>query len=120
MKEVIQWLPSNRATAGEIPIKILKESELTFEYLTSCINEAISSGKFPDSLKLSNIMPFHKKKDPTDKYNYRPVSVLSLLSKVFEKVTYDQLYIHLNKFLNKLLCGFRKAHSIQHAPFKLM
>ena len=120
MKEVIEWLPSNRATAGEIPIKILKESELTFEYLTSCINEAISSGKFPDSLKLSNIMPCHKKKDPTDKYNYRPVSILPLLSKVFENIMYDQLYIYMNNFFNELLCGFRKAHSTQHALFKLL
>ena len=44
--------PPNKATAGEIPIKISKESGFTFEYLTSCINEAISSDKFPDFLKL--------------------------------------------------------------------
>ena len=120
VKEVIERLPSNKATAGEIPIKILKESEFTFEYLTSCVNEAISSGKFPDSLKLSNIVPVHKKKDPTDKCNYRPVSILPLLSKVFEKIMYDQLYIYMNNFLNELLCGFRKAHSTQHALFKLL
>ena len=120
MKEVIEWLPSNKATAGEIRIKIFKASQFTFEYLTFCINEAILSGKFPHSLKLSNIMPVHKKKDLTDKYNYRPVSILPLLSKVFEKVMYDQLYIYLNKFLNELLCGFGKVHSTQHAIFKLM
>ena len=120
VKEVIEGLPSNKATAGEIPIKILKESGFTFEYLTSCVNEAILSGKFPDSLKLSNIVPVHKKKDPTDKCNYRPVSILPLLSKVFEKTMYDQLYIYMNNFLNELLCGFRKAHSAQHALFKLM
>ena len=110
VKEVIEGLPSNKATSGEIPIKILKESGFNFEYLTSCINEAISSGKFPDSLKLSNIVPVHKMKDPTDKCNYRPVSVLPLLSKVFEKMC-DQLYIYMNDFLNELLCGFREAHS---------
>ena len=73
-----------------------------------------------DSLKLSNIVPVHKKKGPTDKCNYRPVSILPLLSKVFEKTMYDQLYIYMNNFLNELLCGFRKAHSAQHALFKLM
>ena len=67
MKEVIEGLPSNKATAGEIPIKILKESGFTFEYLTSCVDEAISSYKFSDYLKLSNMVPVHKKKDPTDK-----------------------------------------------------
>ena len=91
VKEVIEGLPSNKTTAGEIPIKILKESGFTFEYLTSYVNEAISSGKFPDSLKLSNIVPAHKKKDPTDKCNYKSVSILPLLSKLFEKIMYDQL-----------------------------
>ena len=52
MKEVIEGLPSKKATAAEIPIKILKESGSTFEYLTSCVNEAIFSGKFSDSLKV--------------------------------------------------------------------
>ena len=102
MKEVIEGLPSNKVTAGEIPIKILKERGFTFEYLTSCVNEDILCGKFPDSLKLSNIVRVHKKKDPTDKCNYRPVSILPLLSKVFEKIMYDQLYIYMNNFLNDL------------------
>ena len=57
--------------------------------MTSRVNEAILSGKFPDFLKLSNIVPVHKKKDPTDKCNYRPVSILPPLSKVFGKIIYD-------------------------------
>ena len=120
VNDIIEGLPSNKATAGEIPIKTLKESGFTFEYLTSCVNEAISSGTFLDFLKLSNIVPVHKKKDPTDKCNYRPVSTLPLLSKVFQKIIYDQLYIYKNKFLNELPCGFRKAYSTQHALFKLL
>ena len=61
-----------------------------------------------------------KKLDPSDKANYRPVSVLPLLSKVFEKIIYDQLYEYLENFLSELLCGFRKAHSTQHALFRLI
>ena len=120
MKGIIEEVPSNKATAEEIPVKISKESGFTFEYLTSCVNEAISSGKIPDCLKLSNIMPVHKLKDPTDKCNYRLVSILPLLSKVFENIVYDQLYIYKKIFLNELLCGFRKAHSTQHSLFKLL
>ena len=63
-------------------------------------------------------MPVFKKLDPTDKTNFRPVSVLPLLSKVFEKIMYDQLYEYAETFLNKLLCGFRKAHSTQHCTFQ--
>ena len=75
---------------------------------------------FPDSLKSSNIVPVHKEKDPTDKTNYRPVSILPLLSKVFEKVIYIQLYDYTENFLNQLLCGFRNANSTQHALIRLI
>ena len=58
--------------------------------------------------------------DPSDKANYRPVSVLPLLSKVFEKIIYDQLYEYLENLLSGLLCGFRKAYFTQHALFRLI
>ena len=58
--------------------------------------------------------------DPSDKANYRLVSILPLVSKVFEKIMYDQLYEYIVHFLNQLLCGFRKAHSTQHALFRLL
>ena len=57
---------------------------------------------------------------PSDKANYRPVSILPLVSKVFEKIMYDQLYKYIVLFLNQLLCGFSKAHSTQHALFRLL
>ena len=62
----------------------------------------------------------YKKLDPSDKVNYRPVNGLPSLSKVFEKVIYDQLYEYLEIFLNELLCGFRKVHFTQHALFRLI
>ena len=71
-------------------------------------------------MKIANITPVHKKGEPTNKENYRPVSVLPLLSKVFERLLYDQLSAYLEKYLNTLLCGFRKAHSTQHALFKFL
>ena len=48
------------------------------------------------------------------------MSVLPLFSKAFQKVIYDQLSQYLDKYLNSLLCGFRKAYSSQHAQFKLL
>ena len=93
----------------------MKECGFSSHFLTNFINEAIKDKKFPDSLKLYNIVPVHKKKDATDKTNYRPISILPLLSKVFEKVMYIQLYDYMENFLNQLICGFRKAHSTQHA-----
>ena len=92
VRKVMKNWPSDKATAGEIPVNVLKNSEIWFYDLTNCINEAIRNNKFPDSLKLSDIIPAYKKLDPSDKANYRPVSLLPLLSKVFEKIIYDQLY----------------------------
>ena len=93
---------------------------MIFFYLTNCINKAITNNKYPDSLKLSDITPVYKKLDPSNKTNYRSVFVLQLLSKVFQKIVYDQLYEYSENFLNELLCGFQKVHSTQHALFRLI
>ena len=88
---IIKNIPNNIAAGGEIPLHILKQCGFTYQILTDCINDALSQGIFPDSLKFANITSAHKKGEATDKQNYRPVSVLPLFSKTFEKVIYDQL-----------------------------
>ena len=105
---------------GEIPVNILKKSNFSFDELTICVNYALINGKFPITLKNANVIPVHKKDNPTDKTNFRPVSILPLLSKAFEQVIYNQLSKYMDTFLNKLFCGFRKAHSTKHALFKLL
>ena len=62
----------------------------------------------------------HKKDKATNIENYRPVSVLPAISKIFEQIIHDQLSEYLEKYLNRILCGFRKAHSTQHDLFKLL
>ena len=111
MKNIIYGLPQNKSVSGDIPLSVLRYSEFTFSYMTECINEVLRNSKYPESLKLSDIVPVYKKKDPTDKSNSRPISILPLLSKVFEKVIFDQLSNYMNNFLNSLLCVFRKPHS---------
>ena len=70
-------------SADEIPIKILKESTFCFPELTNCINESLRN----KGTNLSNLL------NPSNKANYRPVSILPLISKVFEKIMYD-LRVH--------------------------
>ena len=120
VESIIKIIPNNRAAGGKIPLHILKRSSFPYQMLADCINGSLSQGIFPDSLKLVNITPVHKNDETTDKENYRPVSVLPLFSKIFEKIIYDQLSQYLEKYLNNLLCGFRKVHSSQHALFKLL
>ena len=85
VENIIKNIPSNKDSGGDIPIQILKQSGFTYRILKGSINDAINKGVFPDSLKITNATPAHKKDEPTNKENYRPASVLPLLSKVFER-----------------------------------
>ena len=119
VKKVTRDMKNNKFVGGEIPTQILKESECTFEILTSCINKSIETGCFPDGLKEANITPIFKNNNPLDKSNYWPVSILPLTSKVYERLIYNQLSECTESFVSHILCGFKKAHNTQHAFFKL-
>ena len=67
-----------------------------------------------EELKLAKVMPIFKKKDDLDKENYRPVSILPHVSKVFERIMYHQINDYMKDKLSKQLTGFRKNHSTQH------
>ena len=82
-------------------------------------SKSFASKEFPDCLKQAKVSPIFKKDNPLDKENYRPVSILPLLSKVYEKLLYNGLSDYVEKFFNVILCDFRKLHSTQHA-FKLL
>ena len=71
-------------------------------------------------MKSANITPVFKKNDRTDKTNYRPVSVLLSLSKVFERWIYKQLSVYFDQILSKQQCGFRKGFNTQHSLLKLL
>ena len=64
-------------------------------------------------LKLADITPAHKKDDRYNKSNYRPVSLLPAVSKIFERVLYKQIDKYIDSKLSKYLCGFRAGHSTQ-------
>ena len=60
-------------------------------------------------MKYVNISPVHKKDDYTDKNNYRPVSLLPVVSKVFERPMHNDISLFMDKYLSNRLCGFRKG-----------
>ena len=74
----------------------------------------MNKGVFPNELKQADIKPIYKKESRNEKENYRPVSILPNLSKIFERCMYDQLKDHFDKLLSKYQCGFRKGFSTQH------
>ena len=81
---------------------------------------SIKKNEFPNELKAVDITPIFKKEDPLNKENSRPVSVLPTISKIFERVLFDQLTKFSNKLLSPLLCGFRKGYSTPYALVNLL
>ena len=101
VKEIIMELKTDKAVSGEIPVKLLKDCGFSFHALANCINESIENGTFPDSLKEANIAPVYKSKNPFEKANYRPVSILPFLSKVYERLMFKQLSNQTKYFLDE-------------------
>jgi hypothetical protein len=122
--EIINILKSLKAknTYGydEISNKIMK---LSTPYIVSALtficNSALSTGVFPDRLKYAIVKPIYKKGNKQEISNYRPISLLTSFSKVFEKLIYNRLYTHLeiNKILVPEQFGFRNKHSTEQAAF---
>ena len=85
--------------------------------LHHAITLSILQQKFPDTWKLTKIVPLHKKKSTLKKENYRPVAILSPLSKVLEKVLYEQVYHYFdqNALFNPSLHGYGQGRSTMTA-----
>ena len=115
----------NKSSSGydTISNKILKfiKHEIS-KSITLIINQMLESGIFPDALKISKVIPLHKKDDVNSLSNYRPISLLPTLSKIFERVVYNQLYSYFvdNKLLSEQQYGFRSKHSTELAGIKLV
>ena len=100
---------------GDIPVDMLKQTiDIHLPVFTKIINTSFDNDCYPDEIKLAEVSPAYKKKDDLDKENYRPVSVLSHVSKVFERIMYQQIEEFMKDKLSNLLTGFRKNHSTQH------
>jgi hypothetical protein len=74
---------------------------------------------FPDHLKISIVKLLLKEGDKTIMTNYKPISLLTVFSKVLVKVRYSRLSMHINSILIPEQCGFRQGSSIENAAFKL-
>lgn len=88
-------------------IKCLKN--VIVDDLTKCINKCLDEGTFPKSLKIAKVTPVYKSGTKSDPGNYRPISVLPVISKIYEKILYDRLkkFLESKNFLYKKQYGFR-------------
>ena len=82
----------SKKASTEIPIKFLKENvDIVCPKMKDILNNCLDCGIFPNRLKLADISPIFKANDSTLKKNYRPVSVLNIISKIFEKLIIGEL-----------------------------
>ena len=124
MSEEIQKLNVSKAAGPfSIPSKILKTFQVVLiEPLTSIVNKSLFEGTFPTLLKVASVCPIFKKDDNKKCSNYRPISLLSNLSKIFERTMYNRIELFINDLdlIYPKQFGFRKEYSTNHALLSIV
>ena len=114
--------PSKSVGPNSIPIKLLKIiGSSVSPLLALLVNQSFQSGIFADKLKIAKVVSLFKKGNLELPSNYRPISLLPIFSKLFEKLMYKRLYrfLEIHKALYSLQFGFQENHSIDHALVSL-
>ena len=120
-KEMLDLNPKKAGTFRNIPPKILRNSiNVCSETLNKSFNDTVIHCEFPHELKKTDVIPVFKNADPIKAKNYRPVSVLPVVSKVFERIMHNQISECINQFLSPYLCGYRQGFSTQQALVSLI
>ena len=85
--------------------------------LTEVFNQCYFEEHYPEALKVARVIPIHKNGSVHDPGNYRPISLLSSIYKVFEKILFNRMmsFVRKNKILSEKQYGFRPKHSCVHA-----
>ena len=120
-QEIFKLNVNKPTTDNNIPSKILKEnSDICAPYITHIYENSVNKGIFPSALKHADITPGHKKDETTLKDNYRPVSILPTVSKIFERNMYKDIDDFMQKYMSSSLCGFRKGYNTQHCLLAML
>ena len=115
--------PKSSTGHDNISNKLIKSAKhILIKPLVLIINQSLNRGIFPSQLKLSKVKPLFKKNDKTQFSNYRPISLLPSISKIFEYVIFNQVSSYLNNhnLLTSHQFGFRAGHSTELAALKLV
>ena len=112
---LLSKLCKSKATGlDKISARLLLESaDLIANSLCSIFNRSINSGVFPDEWKCCKVIPLFKQGACSDLNDYRPISIIPVVAKVFERIIYNQIYDYLTKngLLSDQQSGFRSLHS---------
>ena len=112
---LLNKLNKSKATGLDmISARLIREcADLICMPFCNIFNQSIGQGIFPDDWKCARVAPLFKVGDRSDVNNYRPISVISVVAKVFERIVFDQLYAYLEEhsIICKYQSGFRSTHS---------
>ena len=116
LNEITQLNTSKAGQSTDIPTKIIKQnSDIFADFILTSFNQSVANSIFPSSLKNADITSvFFKKGDRNLKDNYRPVSILSNISRIFEWCMFQQFSKFMKPLLSKYQCGFRKGYNTQY------
>ena len=123
VKKLLKSLSNSRSTGVDeldnFSVKLA--ADYIAQPLHHIVTLSLTQKKFPSSWKFSKVLPLHKKEDQLDRKNYRPVAILSPLSKILEKIVYEEIYGYFNNNLlfHPSLHGYRKNRSTQTALLQL-
>ena len=115
VKELNKLKSKKASQKTNILIKIVKENvDIKTHFLYHNFNNSLSCSTFRTGMKYADVTPTHKKDDKSDKTTYCPISILLNLSKVYERLMYNQIFQYFDSVFSKFQCGFRKGFNSQH------
>ena len=122
--DIMRKLDTSKATGiDDIPARLIKISaDVGKKPFTKIINKSIERSMYPNLMKIGKITPIYKGGKGSNRLNkkdYRPVSVLTAFSKVFERYILNQMLEHVNLILSDKMSAYRKGYSSQHVLLKL-
>ena len=114
--EILKGL-KNKSTSDMSVVPLKKVSNILAPVISSLVSTSLQQGIFPHKLKIAKVIPLHKSGSRAEVSNYRPISLLSCFSKIYEKIMQARLLNHLKseKILFDSQYGFRAGHSCEHA-----
>ena len=121
IKEINNFKTNKATQSTNILTKLIKENSESFgDFVFENFNNSVFYSIFPSPMKNAIITPVYKKGTKTSKDNYRPVSILSNISKIYERLMFKQISEYFEPILSKFQCGFRKGFSAQHCLLSML
>jgi len=122
INKIIKNLDTAKATGPDnIPPKLVKIcADILDEPLKCILNHSIHKNSFPESAKIANVIPIYKKDNRVLKTNYRPVSILNVFSKIFERYIQQKIEPYIDTCLSSFISAYRSKYSSNHVLLRML